>query len=81
MDTIFLVAAFCLLTEKSDSGWIAVSADSVVIQTALIQERSRATWHNSTNVSTSAGTLITFKPALMVEIYDRRRLIIAKTNR
>jgi hypothetical protein len=77
LDTLILVGAFCVLTNEPDTGFIAVSADSVVIQTALIQERSKAHWIYPNNVQTTSGIIITFKPADRLEIFDRQRFILA----
>lgn len=75
MDTLVLIAAYCLLTPADVQGWVAVSPDSLIISTNLYSERSAARW-NENHATTAGGLHISFKPLGGIELYHKQRGIL-----
>lgn len=53
MDTLFLAAAFCLLTDQPVTGWLVLGGDSLTIHTSVHVERSKVTWVSPTDAVTN----------------------------
>lgn len=76
MDTLILVAAFCLHTDQPVSGWLVLGGDSITIHTSLHCERSKVQWVSPTDAVTEQGTTLRLKPGIDIELYRSRKFFV-----